>query len=148
MNTHPYWRAYMAASVVPTIFLLVVLTAFVVVRFVLQAPVPIERIIVFPMALAPNLFGIWNVLYQRLSRQRSFPIGLHGAILPFVMAPLAYTLAHGLGFVSHTPNGLLWFGLVEEPYAWIVFGICVAVCVYYLVWKYIVDFFNRTLGIA
>ena len=78
----------------------------------------------------------------------SFPIGFHGAILPFVMAPLAFELAHGLGFVTVSATGLVWFGMVEETYAEIAFGICAAACVYYLVWKYIVDFFNRTLGIA
>jgi len=73
---------------------------------------------------------------------------MHWAILPFVMAPIAFTLAHGFGFVTVSAKGLVWFGMVEENYAEIAFGICVAVCVYYLVWKYIVDFFNRTLGIA
>jgi hypothetical protein len=29
---------------------------------VYNVPVPIERVIVFPMAVVPNLWGAWNVL--------------------------------------------------------------------------------------
>ena len=64
MNTHPYLRAYMAGIVVPTVFLIFVLTAFITIRLVLQYPAPIERVIVFPMAAVPNLWGIWNMLYS------------------------------------------------------------------------------------
>ena len=67
---HPYLRAYMAGIVVPTAFLLVVMTAFTLSRFVFEVPVPIERVVVFPMALIPNLFGVWNMLYVGL-RSRS-----------------------------------------------------------------------------
>jgi hypothetical protein len=54
MNEHPYLRAYMAGIALPTAFLLVALTVFCVARFVAQVPIPIERAIVFPMALIPN----------------------------------------------------------------------------------------------
>ena len=62
MNTHPYLRAYMPGIVVPTVFLLVAMTGFMLARFVYNVPVPIERVIVFPMAVVPNLWGAWNVL--------------------------------------------------------------------------------------
>ena len=69
---HPYLRAYMAGIVVPTAFLLVGMTAFTLARFVFEVPVPIERVVVFPMALIPNLFGVWNMLYVGLrSRSRT-----------------------------------------------------------------------------
>ena len=58
MNSHPYLRAYMAGISVPTPFLLIPLTAFSVARFVYNIPVPVERVIIFPMAIIPNLFGI------------------------------------------------------------------------------------------
>jgi hypothetical protein len=60
MNTHPYLRAYMAGIVAPSFGLLVALTVFIVTRLVLQVPIPIERVIIFPMALVPNAFGLWN----------------------------------------------------------------------------------------
>src|SRR5260370_40032558 len=86
MNTHPYLRAYMAGIFTPRLFLLVALTVFILTRLVFQLPVPIERVIVFPMALVPNLFGLWNILY--VWSQRRLPIGFHGALLPVIMAPL------------------------------------------------------------
>lgn len=52
----------------------------------------VERVIVFPMAISPNLWGLWNVVFVRLLRNR-LPIGLWGAILPFVLTPLDLTVA-------------------------------------------------------
>ena len=40
------------------------------------------------MALVPNLFGLWNMFYLWLRPRPHLPIGLHGALLPFVLAPL------------------------------------------------------------
>ena len=82
MNAHPYARAYMAGVTVPTMFLLVILAVFVLARLILQIPVPLERIIVFPMAVVPNVFGLWNMLYLRLRQTRQIPIGAWGALLP------------------------------------------------------------------
>ena len=57
MNTHSYLRAYMAGISVPTPLLLVALFLFSIARFVYNVPVPVERVIIFPMAIVPNLFG-------------------------------------------------------------------------------------------
>jgi RNA polymerase sigma-70 factor (ECF subfamily) len=35
-----------------------------------NVPIPIERVIVFPMALIPNLWGFWNMLYVWLRQHR------------------------------------------------------------------------------
>jgi hypothetical protein len=61
MNKHVYLRAYLAGIAMPTMFMLIVLTFFIVARFVYN-PVAIERLLVFPMAVVPNLWGFWNVL--------------------------------------------------------------------------------------
>jgi hypothetical protein len=148
MNTHPYLRAYMAGIFLPSLLLLVLLTAFVVSRLVFQVPVPIERVIVFPMALIPNLFGLWNILFVWLRPHRHLPIGLHGALLPLIMAPLAGTGACWLGFLTVGTHGITWFGAITLPYFFIAPWFLAAVAVYYLVWKYIVGFLNRVLGIA
>ena len=63
MNNHPYLRAYMAGIAVPTVFLLVIMSVVCIFRFVYNVPIPIVRVIVFPMALVPNLFGLWNMFY-------------------------------------------------------------------------------------
>jgi len=148
MNTHPYLRAYMAGIVVPTIVLLFLLTGFVIARHVYRVPIPIERAIVFPMGIVPNLFGLWNMLYLRLSPHRYLPIGFHGAILPFLLAPSGFLLGRSLGILTLRPEGLVYFQAVTVPYSYFVAGFSFALIAYYLVWKYLIGFFNRMLGIA
>ena len=148
MNTHPYLRSYMAGIIFPTLVLPLLLTAFCVARFVYQVPVPIERVIVFPMALVPNLFGLWNMFYLWLRPHRHLPVGLHGALLPFVLAPCGFALAHALGFVSLGSSGLVCVEHYIVPYQYIGLVFAVGLIVYYLAWKYLVGFFNQVLGIA
>jgi hypothetical protein len=148
MNTHPYLRAYMAGIVVPTIVLLFVLTGFILARFVFQLPVPIERAIAFPMAIVPNLFGVWNMFYLWLRPRRHLPIGLHGAILPFLLVPAGYLVGSALRIISLTDRGAVYFNEITIPYAFFVVGFMCALIIYYLVWKYLVGFFNQVLGIA
>ena len=148
MNTHPYLRAYMAGTAVPTMMLLVVLTAFLIARYTFHIPIPIERAIIFPMALVPNIFGAWNMFYLWLRPRPHLPIGLHGAILPFILAPIGFVLATCSGFLSATSAGLLLSHEFVIPYAIPALGFCFALIAYYLVWKYLVGFFNEVLGIA
>jgi hypothetical protein len=148
MNSHPYVRAYMAGIVVPTLFLIVVLTAFITLRLILKFPAPIERVIVFPMAAVPNLWGLWNMLYVRLNRGRHISAGMHGAILPFVLALTAVCLGTASGVVSVSARGLIYFGALYVDYGHIAIGFFLVVGIYYLVWKYVVNFFNGVVGVA
>ena len=148
MNTHPYLRAYMAGSAAPTMMLLVVLSGFLIARYTFQIPIPIERAIIFPMALIPNLFGLWNMLYLWLRPRPHLPIGFHGAILPFVITPLGFLLATCLGFLATTSSGLVWFHAIVIPYAVLAGVFSLALIGYYLVWKYLVGFLNEVLGVA
>src|SRR5580692_7829173 len=137
MNQHPYLRAYMAGVVVPTIFLLVGATVFAIARYVYNFPVPVERIIVFPMAVVPNVWGLWNVLFIAWRSRLRISIGLHGALLPFLLAPLGILLTYLLnfsipGFATHIFPVLAPLGLI----------------VYYLVWKYLVGSLNRVVNLA
>src|SRR5215510_3649102 len=100
MNTHPYLRAYMAGVVGPSIALLVALTIFILTRLVFHVPIPIERVIIFPMAVVPNVFGLWNVLYVWSRPHRRLPIGLHGALLPFIIASMGAIGAVSGGFLT------------------------------------------------
>lgn len=135
MTQHRYLRAYMAGIVVPTMFLLVAMCAFTMARYVYDVPIPIERVIVFPMALIPNLWGLWNMLYVWLSGHRQVPIGLHGALLVVLIVPIGFSLARLLGFGF-------------PPHALAVAGPAAALVAYYLVWKYVVDFLNGLLSIS
>lgn len=148
MNTHPYLRAYMGGIAAPTMMLLVVLGGFLIARYTFHIPIPIERAIIFPMALVPNIFGLWNMFYLWLKPRRHLPIGFHGAILPFLLAPMGFLLATCAGFLSATSSGLVWFHEVVVPYQFFAIGFCFGLVAYYLVWKYLVGFFNQVLGIA
>jgi hypothetical protein len=150
MKTHPYLRAYMAGIFVPTLGLLAALTVFIVTRLVFQVPVPLERSLVFPMALAPNLFGLWNILYVRSGRR--WPIGFHGAVLPLVMAPIGVLVARFVGILSLGAHSVTLFQQITIPYSQIIPEVigqdCVVIVVYYLVWKYIVAWLNSVLEVA
>ncbi len=136
MNKHPFLRAYLAGICVPTIFLLAIMTGYTCVRYVWNVPLPIERVIVFPMAFVPNLWGLWNLLHRAFFARR-FPLGFFGALLPLLLAPLGFLAAHLLGFTI--PPHLLALAPI---------AICVAVILYYLVWKYLVSFLNAELGVG
>jgi len=148
MNTHPYLRAYLAGIFVPTLVLPLLLAVFIVVRLVLKVPVPIEQALIFPMAVVPTLFGLWNMLYLYSHPYTHLPIGLHGAVLPLLMAPVGASVASCLGVLVLGSGGATWFQACHVPYAFIAPGFLAALAGYYLVWKYIVGFLNRVLGIA
>ena len=148
MSNHPYVRAYMAGISAPTPFLLVVLTLFFIARFVCNVPIPVERVIIFPMAIIPNLFGLWNMLHLASRTRTHLPLGIHGAILPFIIAPAGFLLGHSLGILHATHDGLAYFGVAQVHYASLAMVFPAVLIVYYLVWKYLIGFFNRIAGIA
>ncbi|HEY6249365.1 MAG TPA: hypothetical protein VI685_05360 [Candidatus Angelobacter sp.] len=147
MNQHPYLRAYMAGIVFPTAFLLLGLTIFCIVRFACRVPAPIEQLIIFPMAVIPNVFGAWNMLFLKLHHQWRVPIGLHGAALPLFLGPIGAVFAIAMGFVKMADGRLTYFGVLRVPYWYLVFIPFIGIAVYYLIWKYVVGFFNRVLGL-
>jgi hypothetical protein len=148
MNTHPYLRAYMAGTFVPSLALLVALTVFSVTCLVLQVPIPLERVIIFPMALVPNAFGLWNMLYVWSRPHHHLPIGLHGALLPLIMMSIGAFSATCGGFLAIGAHGVIWFQAISVPYVLVALWFLVALVLYYLVWKYVVGFLNQVLGIA
>jgi hypothetical protein len=148
MNTHPYLRAFLAGILIPTLALPLLLVVFIVVRIVLKAPVPIEQALIFPMAVVPSLFGLWNMFWLGSHERTHLPIGLHGAVLPLLMMPLGATTASCFGVLVLGSHGATWFEALYLPYALIAPCFLAALAGYYLVWKYIVGSVNRVLGIA
>ncbi len=137
MKNHIYLRAYMAGVTLPTVLVLFVLACFVVLRFGYHLPIPIERGLVFPLAIVPGLWGLWNMLYIVVRRHWRIPLGVHGALVPLFVGPLALCNAFLLGFdIPH-------LALAIFPAA-----VAAAMLAYYLVWKYLVGFFNRMLEIG
>jgi len=138
MNKHLYLRAYLAGIAVPTMFLLVaVMPGYTILRYVFNFPVPVERVIMFPMAVVPNLWGLWNIVFVAWREKLRMPIGLHGLLLVFLLAPLGITLVSLLDF--SVPHIVLSALPVLAP---------VALIAYYLAWKYLVNGLNGVLGIA
>ena len=133
MNQHPYLRAYMAGIVVPTLLLLLGITVFTVARHVYDMPPAIERLIIFPMTVVPNLWGLWNMIWVGLLARRHVSIGAFGALLPFVLAPGGLLLARLFAF--------------EIPHL-VPYLFPVGVIIYYLVWKHVVGRLNAIIGIA
>jgi len=144
MRPHPYWRAYMAGIVVPTLFLLVVMSIFAYHRyyfevssqFVLGLPGrPLERAIVFPMAVVPNAWGLWNMLRLAIGSRTRLSLGVHGALLALVLMPGGVALGRLLDTFT-----IQWqFALPMVP---------IGMATYYLAWKYCVGFLNEEIGIA
>jgi hypothetical protein len=137
MNKHAYIRAYLAGIAVPTVVLLLMMTAFIFLRYVYNVPTPIERVIVFPMAAVPNIWGLWNVLYVAKLASRNVPLGLYGGLMPLLLVPLGYGVTR-----------LLDFTIPDIVFSAFPFVFPAALIVYYLAWKYLVGFLNRELGIA
>ena len=137
MNQHIYLRAYMAGVIVPTVFLLVVAAVFTMARYVYNIPLPVERVIVFPMAVVPNAWGLWNVLFVALRSRLQLSIGLWGALLPFLLAPLGIVVASLLNF--SVPGFVPYAFFIAAP---------VGLLIYYFAWKYLVSFLNRVQDIA
>jgi hypothetical protein len=89
------------------------------------------------MAVVPNLWGLWNILFVASHERLHLSLGLHGALLPFLLAPLGMVLTGVLNFtlpsfVPHIFPILAPAGLIA----------------YYLAWKYLVGFLNRILALS
>jgi len=144
MRTHPYVRAYMAGIVVPTLFLLVVVVIDAYQKYYFEvsnqfviplASRPLERALLFPMAVVPNVWGLWNMLYLRLRRRVHLSLGAHGALLVVFLIPGGIGLARLFDTFA-----IQWqFALPMFP---------IGMAVYYLAWKHVVAFLNEEMGIA
>lgn len=144
MKPHPFVRAYMAGIAVPTCMLIIILTVYAYNRFyfevssqfVIPLPgAPLDRAIVFPMAVVPNLWGAWNMLYMALRSRLRWSLGAHGAVLPLLLMPLGVALARSLD-------------VFELNWELVLPMVPVGMTVYYLAWKHLVGFLNQEVGIA
>jgi len=137
MTTHPYLRAYMAGVTVPSLFFVLAFAVYLGSHSAYPPDFPIERFLVFPLALVPAIWGVWNVVYVAAEGYRRWPIGLHGAVVPLVLLPLALW-----GAASLRIEGVRLLLSI----AWLIVPLLAAI--YYLAWKYLVHALNRLLGIG
>jgi hypothetical protein len=134
----------MAGIVVPTLFLLVVVAVDAYQKYYFEvsnqfviplASRPLDRALLFPMAVVPNVWGLWNMLYLRLASRVRLSLGVHGALLVLILIPGGIALARL--FDTFT---IQWrFALPMFP---------VGMVVYYLAWKYLVAYLNEEMAIA
>ena len=148
MNSHPYLRAFLAGVFVPTLLLPGMLLLFLLVHYAFQPSFPVERGLIFPMSLIPVTWGLWNILWKASHVSTHLSVGAHGAILPLFLLPAGTLIGTALGILQLGASHATWFQAIQVPYAWIAVLFAAALAAYYLVWKYVVGFMNRTLGIA
>jgi hypothetical protein len=134
----------MAGIVVPTLFLLVIMLVDAYQRFYFEVPnqfvlglpaYPLERALLFPMAIVPNAWGAWNMLRLALRSRVRLPLGVHGSLLVLILIPGGVALAGVLDTFS-----------IQMQFA--VPMIPIGMGVYYLAWKYLVGPLNHEMGIA
>lgn len=144
MRSHSYLRAYMAGIVVPTLFLLIIVSVYAYNRYYFEVPNqfvvgypgrPLDRAIVFPMAVVPNAWGAWNMLYLALRSRSRLSIGAHGSLLVLLLIPGGAALARLFDVFTIQ----LQFAIPMIP---------IGMAIYYLAWKYFVGFLNEEMGIA
>lgn len=135
MKTFPYLKAYMAGITVPTLFLLVLVSALTA-GYGHPLAFSFERFAFFPMAVVPNAWGAWNALRLALPPGWRLPLGWHGALLA-VLLPLA---GAGLAVAAGLELPHLTIEVVAA-------GWPVVVVAYFLAWKYLVGFLNELLGV-
>src|SRR5216684_9019607 len=102
MKSHPYLRAYIAGVLLPSWVLLLVLVIFLLTHFTQRVPAGLEGAIVFPMAIVPNLWGLWNVLYTRLELRGRISIGVFCSLLLLILVPAGLALASALELGFYT----------------------------------------------
>lgn len=136
MRSYPYLKAYMAGITVPTLFLLVLVSALTAGHGHPPA-LSFERFAFFPMAVVPNAWGAWNALRLALPPGWRLPLGWHGALLAVLLPVTGAGLAVAAGLALPELTGAV------VAAAWPV-----VVIVYFLAWKYLVAFLNELLGVA
>jgi hypothetical protein len=82
------------------------------------------------MAIVPNVWGLWNVLYTRLELRGRVSIGVFGSLLPLILVPAGLALASALELRFYTVRQAAMI-------------LPIAMVIYYLMWKYAVAFFTR-----
>jgi hypothetical protein len=134
----------MAGIVVPTIVLFFVAFVYAYRVFYLEVPSqfvfglparPLERTILFPMAVVPNLWGVWNMLWVATRSRTRLSLGAHGAFIPALLVPGGILLARTTDLFN-----------IQMGYA--LLAIPVGMAGYYLVWKFVVNALNAEVGVA
>ena len=100
-------------------------------QFVLGSPArPLERALLFPMAIVPNAWGLWNMLHLALRPRLQLPLGVHGSLLVLLLMPAGVLSARTFDVFP------IQWGLALPM-------LPIGMAVYYLAWKYLVGILER-----
>jgi hypothetical protein len=133
MPSHPYLRAYMAGLVAHSVVVFLVGLAAAAVFG--KIPAPAERAMIFPIAVNPTAWGLWNALHLRLPDRYRLSLGWHGVALCLVLMTAGVGLASALSISFVTIRGAV---LVTAPTA----------AAYYVLWTHVVRFLNKVLDVS
>lgn len=136
-GTTKHLHAYLAGAAVPTVLLPVMLVTYCAVRSQINPDIGLERMMQFPLALAPLVWGVWNVVWASQPEQQRLPLGVHGAVVPVVLAPLAVWGYESLGV--KLPEGAVGF---------IGPGIPLMMALYFVLWRTVVGRLNKLLDVG
>ena len=104
-------------------------------RSAIKVALSITLAFLFPMAVVPNAWGLWNMLYLAVGSRSRLPLGIFGALLVLVLVPGGVALTRLLDSFAIQMD-------LAIPMVPIGMG------VYYLAWKYAVGPLNAEMGIA
>ena len=131
---HPFIRAYMAGIALPTMVVPLVVATLAMAHAGGRGE-DLERVLIFPVGLAPNAWGLWNIFYVWIRRHREIPIGPFGIVLVVIIAPAAFALQVTLGQMVWTRDLF-------------VIGFPLTLVIYYLAWKHGVARLNDLVGVG
>jgi hypothetical protein len=100
-------------------------------------PVPnasVFNVIIFPLVVITNLWGIWNGLYAVLPRK--LPLAVHGALLPILNFGLGYAVMR----ISEFPA-------TGDMMRMVPISLLMSMVFYYLLWKFVVAFLNTLVDV-
>ena len=123
-DLNKYSKSFMSGAMVP------------VIGVALIAPImyalSVQALILTYLAVLPFVWGVWNVIYE--TSKKSYNIGYQGALLGFILSMFDISV-FGIAQLCNLTNGLQLLLVFFGP------------LIYYFVWYYWVEWFNKLVGL-
>ena len=148
MNPHPYLRAYLAGVFVTTLILPSCSRRSSSFASCFRCPSPLSAVSSFPCPSSPRSGDCGTCSGSPRASARILPSACTARCCLFCCCLSEPPSPTATAFSRLGATSVTWFNALSIPYALIAVVFCCGVAAYYLVWKYIVGFINRTLGIA
>jgi hypothetical protein len=123
-DLNKYSKSFMSGAIVPVIGVALIVPIMYV--FSVQA------LILTYLAALPFVWGVWNVIYE--TSKKPYNIGYQGALLGFILSLFDISV-FGIAQLCNLTNGLELLLVFFDP------------LIYYFVWYYGVEWFNKLVGL-